>query len=218
MREADIREAELIHRFADYLHKVLPQSTSQKETTLEQRPKLDVITPQTEINDVQKRRGSSDVYKTPKRRGSSSVEIEDEDDGGDAETIHDEIASPYLTPNRRFFDNQYGIRRYGGRFMIGNSAFSVDETRDTTINGKRFRVTKGLWELLTLKNFSTDVITPSDLKRYKRSLEMPKAHLVGNEIGGDIQISRGSKFTKVISKLFPQSKCHAALQQRWVPY
>ena len=41
MREADIREAELIHRFVDFLRKVLPEFTSQK--TLQHRPKIEVI-------------------------------------------------------------------------------------------------------------------------------------------------------------------------------
>ena len=180
MREADTREAELIHRFADFLRKVLPESTSQKETTLEHRPNLEVITPQTEITDVPKRRSSS-----------SRVEIEDEHDVGVAETIGGEIASPHLTPNRRFLDKRYGFRRNGDTFMIGNSTVSVEETFDITINGKRFRGTKGLCELLTCKNVNTDVITPSDLKRYKHILEMANAHLVGYEPGGDIQISRG---------------------------
>ena len=58
-----------------------------------------------------------------------------------------------------------------------------------------------MWELLNLKNVNTDVITTSDLKRYKHIVELTNAHLVGYEPGGDIQISRGSKFTKVISKL-----------------
>ena len=169
----------------------------------------------------------------PKRRGSSD-EIEDDDDGGGDdtyETIDDddvrefgEIASPYLTPylyNRRFLDKQYGIRRDGGTFMIGNSAVSVDETSDITINGKRFRGTKELWEPLTRKNVITAVITTSDLKGYKHILEMTNAHLVRYEPGGDIQISRGSNFTKVISKLFPQRKrrgIKTALRQRWVTY
>ena len=55
-----------------------------------------------------------------------------------------EIPSPYLNI-RRFLDEQYGIQRDGNSFMIGNSDVSVDETSDITINGKRFRGTKGLW-------------------------------------------------------------------------
>ena len=68
------------------------------------------------------------------------------------------------------------------------------------------------------QNVNRDVITNNDLKRYKNILEMINAHLVRYEPGGDIQISRGSKSTKVICKLFPQSRRRAALRQRWVPY
>ena len=70
-------------------------------------------------------------------------------------------------------------------------------------------------------NVSTDEITTSDLKRYKHIREMTNAHLVGYEPGGDIQISRGPKFTTVISKQFTQSKrlgTETSLWQHWVTY
>ena len=47
------------------------------------------------------------------------------------------------------------------------------------------------------------VITYSDLQRYKHILGVTNAHLVGYEHCGDIQISRGTEYAKVISKLFP---------------
>jgi hypothetical protein len=101
---------------------------------------------------------------------SESVEIEDDDYSGDAETKESEIASPYLTPNTRFLDKQYGIRRDDdGTFMIGNPVVSVDDSSNMTINGKRIRGTKGLWELLARKNVNTGVIRPSDMKCYKHS-------------------------------------------------
>ena len=52
---------------------------------------------------------------------------------------------------------------------------------------------------------NSDVITNSDLKLYKRILELTNAHLAEYEPGGDIQNSRGSKYAKVSSKLFPQT-------------
>ena len=78
---------------------------------------------------------------------------------------------------------------------------------------------------LDTQNVSSDVITNSDLKAYKHILELTNAHLVGYEPGGDIQITRGSKYVKVISKLFPQTPRHRAAlrrhrtpRQRWSPY
>ena len=63
-----------------------------------------------------------------------------------------EFAGPYLKPhqpNVRFLDKQYGIRRQRYcMFMIGNSILTVDDTSYSTINGRHFKGTRGLWELL----------------------------------------------------------------------
>ena len=56
-------------------------------------------------------------------------------------------ASPYIVPyfyNRRFLDTQYGIRKVGDSFMIGDSAVHVDTDSDITIQGQEFRGTKRL--------------------------------------------------------------------------
>ena len=56
--------------------------------------------------------------------------------------------------------------------MIGNAAVIACEKGNITIGGTRFRGTRGLWELLTRKNVNGDVITNSDLKAYKRILQL----------------------------------------------
>ena len=121
----------------------------------------------------------------------------------------------------RFLDGLYGIRRDGNTLMIGNSDVIADEKGDITVGGKRFRGTLGEWELFTRICVYSNVITDSDLKAYKRFLELTNAHLVGYEPGGIIQISRGSKYTKVISSLFPQRQpsrgIAAPSRQRWSP-
>ena len=43
--------------------------------------------------------------------------------------------------------------------MVGDSAVLVDTDSDITIKGEEFRGTKGLWELLTRKNFKRKLIT-----------------------------------------------------------
>ena len=58
------------------------------------------------------------------------------------------------------------------------------------------------------------VITKSDLKKYKTILEMINAHLEGFEPGNDMLIVSGSNFTKVISKMIPQTKRSV----HWVTY
>jgi hypothetical protein len=102
--------------------------------------------------------------------------------------------------------------------MVGNSVFSVDESSGITVEGKQFRGTNGLWELLTRKNVNRSMFPPSDLKRNKHILEMTNSHLVGYEPGGDIQISRRSKFAKLISKPFPLFKRLDIKRERWARY
>jgi hypothetical protein len=52
--------------------------------------------------------------------------------------------------------------------LIGESALSVDSDCDIWIKGRRFKGTRGLWELLTCKNVKRETITAADLKTYKK--------------------------------------------------
>jgi hypothetical protein len=105
--------------------------------------------------------------------------------------------------------------------MIGNAPLSVDNDSNITIYGKQYNGTKGLWELLTRKNVDKSVVTAHDMKTYKGILQLTNAHLEEFEPSGNIQISKGSKFKDVISKLFPQSRqrgIEQKLKQRWDHY
>ena len=73
---------------------------------------------------------------------------------------------PYVY-NRRFLDTQYGVRKDGNMFMIGDSPIVVDTGGEITIKDQMFKGSKGLWELLTRKNVNTEFITKHDLKTYK---------------------------------------------------
>jgi len=64
-------------------------------------------------------------------------------------------------------------------FMIGNSILTVDDTSVITINGRHFKGTQGLWDLLTRKNFTRGDMTADDLKRYKTILQLTNANLQG---------------------------------------
>jgi hypothetical protein len=121
-----------------------------------------------------------------------------------------DLASPYLKPfistQGHAAENHYGIRRAGGNFMIGDSIVTVDQGSNITIKGKHYKGTRGLWELLIRKDVNNKVITESDLQKYKSILETTNARLEGFEPGNDILIVRETKWTKAISKLFPQTK------------
>jgi hypothetical protein len=46
---------------------------------------------------------------------------------------------PFLSPRRHFVENNYGIRRYSGNFMIGDSIIRVDRESNLIINGKHYK-------------------------------------------------------------------------------
>ena len=136
------------------------------------------------------------------------------------------LASPYVFPylyesKRRSLDTEYGIRREGGVFMIGDSQISVDSDGNIHIKNVEFPATEGLLELLTRKRVDKKLVTNADLKQYKTILEMTNAHLEGYDPEANIRISRGNKFRDVISRLFPgtrQSGVEAALRREWITY
>jgi len=122
------------------------------------------------------------VYETPTHGPFPEPEDDDHDEEDDYDFEEEDvqtfgrenvgpIANPYIVPyfyNRRFLDTQYGTRKVGDSFMIGDSAVLVDTDSDVTIKGQEFRGTKGLWELLKRKNVNRKLITTNDLKNIRK--------------------------------------------------
>jgi len=137
-----------------------------------------------------------------------------------------ELASPYVSPylyesKWRGLDTEYGMRRVGDGFMIGDSRVGMDRDGNIHIKNVEFPATKGLWELLTRKKVNKKSVTTDDLKQYKTILEMNNAHLEGYEPEGNIRTFRGLKFRDVISRLFAGSRksgVETALRREWVTY
>jgi len=117
---------------------------------------------------------------TPK---SSFAEIGDDNDDDDDNVFVEEdaqafgrenvgpIASPYIVPylyNRRYLDTQYGLRKDGESFKIGDSTVLVDPDSDITIKGREFRGTTRLWELLTRKMSIEKTSRQTILKNIRR--------------------------------------------------
>jgi len=95
---------------------------------------------------------------------------------------------------RRFLDTQYGARKDGDMFMIGDSPIVVDTVGDITIKDRVFKQSRGMWELLTRKKVNTEFITKDDLKSYKKILTMTNSHLTKYQPAGNINITRGKNF------------------------
>jgi hypothetical protein len=120
------------------------------------------------------------VAVTPKRESRN-----DNDD--DAKTI--DVRELGTTPP--FRDKQYGIRKGDTTLMIGNSVDDLDKPLLViTVKGKHFKLTRGLWDLLTSNDVDRGTISPNHMQRYKNILKLTSAHLSGYEPDGNINISR----------------------------
>jgi len=149
------------------------------------------------------------IYETPK---IESVQ-EDNDDDYEDEFLEEDaksfgrenvgpVGSPYLMPyvyKRQFLDTQYGIRKEGDIFKIGESSVLVDQDGNITIMTKEFRGSEGLWELLTHERVNKVHAMSDDLRTYKKILLLPNAHLEGYQPRGVINVSRGKNFRVIIA-------------------
>jgi hypothetical protein len=135
------------------------------------------------------------------------------------------LASQYITPylyrGGTNLDREYGIRRDpDGQFRIGNLKIEIDSNSNIFIANKRFKATKGLFELLTRNKIQRSEISSHDLKTYKQILELTSAHHENNDPTEEIKISWSRKFRDVISQLFPTDTrrrgIESALRRNWI--
>jgi len=189
MSEDDIRRMTQMQAIVDFLQKVLPKLPSPTPPVAKASPspppppptrRLGIGTQTTpEKKTVPLPSTSEETFASSAETSKFSFEeISDDDDDDDVFVEEDArafgrenvgpIASPYIVPylyNRRYIDTQYGIRKDGDSFKIGESTVLVDPYSDITIKGREFKGTTGLWELLTRKNVDRKKITTDDLKK-----------------------------------------------------
>jgi hypothetical protein len=138
------------------------------------------------------------------------------------------VASPYVSAyvyHTGNVDNDFGMRRDAdGTFRIWDADVEIDNDSNIIVEGKSYKGTRGLFELLTRKKVDQSFITESDLKSYKEILQTTHGHLQNNDPAGDIKTKRGPKFKNVISKLFPtvsvtrRSSTQSTARPQWDPY
>ena len=101
--------------------------------------------------------------------------------------------------------------------MIGDSPLTVDENGDVSLLGVTYEGTEGLWELLTKTNVDQSLVTPYDMRSYKRILESTNGHLSDNYASRHIKTIRGTKHRDVISELFP-AESRRRSRKRWTTF
>lgn len=115
----------------------------------------------------------------------------------------------YLTQlNKRSkdFDTVYGVRKLTkDRLMMGNSPISFSE-KFIHIADLTFPSSKGLLELIFLKNPDESFLNANDLENYKKILLTTNAHKKHYLADGDVRDSKSHKFKYFIEKLLPKSR------------
>ena len=228
MKEREAKQAMQLKSIAEILKKVLPDTTSRAAFIREVLPASSVdehITPQRQQDFEMAGPSGTLLLKRKSTTSTTQTESDYDVDDDDVARVKEEedmlghVTAPYNGP---FLDTQYGIRKEGDIFKIGDSTVSVDSLGDITIKGKQYRGTEGLWELLTRNKVKREKLTPSDYKTYKSILEKTNAHREHYEPGGNIQFSPGANYRRVIRrKLFgdtqqQQRGVESKLQPAWL--
>ena len=158
------------------------------------------------------------IYETPKREPVREDNVHDDDYDDefleeDAKRLGREnlgpVAGLYLVPylyKSRFHDTQYGTRKDGDTFKIGDSKLLVHQDGDITIKKNEFRGSEWLWDILTCKNVNKEHVISDDLGKYNKILLLTNAHLEGSHPGGVINVGRGKMFREIIARLFAKPK------------
>jgi hypothetical protein len=137
------------------------------------------------------------------------------------------VASPYVSAyvyHNGNVDKNFRMRRDAdGTFRIGDADVEIDRDSKSIVQGKSYKGTRGLFELLTRKKLDQSFVTDRDLKSYKQILEATHGNLENNDPTGVIKTKRGPKFKDVISKLFTtggvtRRSTQSNLRQMWDPY
>jgi len=90
-------------------------------------------------------------------------------------------------------------------FKIGRSSFKYNN-KHVFVDGKKYKSTQGLWELLTKSKLDKNLGTFEDRQAYKQILFLSNAHRVNYSPTGRIKANKGLKYTRFISQLF--TDCH----------
>jgi len=214
MEEREAKQAMQLKSIAEILKKVLPDTTSRAAFIQEVLPSSSgvgthITPPRQPKIELAGPSGTLLPKREPPDYDDDTAHVKQEED------MSEHVTAPY---NRPFLDTQYGIRKEGDIFKIGDSTVSVDSLGDITIKGKQYRGTEGLWELLTRNKVERDKIMPADYKKYKSILERTNAHKQQYGPGGNIQVSPGAQYLNVIrKKLFGDTRQRRGVESKSQP-
>lgn len=137
--------------------------------------------------------GSVPVFKTETAQSESETDVSDVS----PEYIHSVLR------RKSTHDPTFGVYQddTDGSFKIGRSNFKYTN-KYVFVDGKKFKATHGLWELLTKSHPDKNMVTLQDRQAYKQILSQSNAHRVNYSPTGRIRANKGFKYTQFISRLF----------------
>ena len=104
-------------------------------------------------------------------------------------------------------DNTFGVYQDDTycSFKIGRSNFKFNN-KHVFVDGKKYKATQGLWELLTKSKPDGNMVSMQDKQAYKQILLQSNAHRVNYTPSGKIKANKGLKYKQFISQLFTNKK------------
>lgn len=135
------------------------------------------------------------IYRTPE--GREQIENSLQNFG----PLAQQYMQLFFTDTGQATESTFGVRHDGGDLKIGNSTVGFDEDDNILVDGKVFKGTKGLYNLMFLR--APEDYDNEDIQRYGMILKQSNAHRVNNDPHKRIKYSGGIKYKTVIAKMFP---------------
>jgi hypothetical protein len=136
---------------------------------------------------------------------TETAETESETDSGSVSPVHSNSIQGVLK-RKVSHDPTIGVYQNNndGCFKIGSSKLKFSN-KHVFVDGKRYKATRGLWELLTRSQPDKNSITPRDKLAYTHILQQSNAHKVNFNTTGKIRANKGVKYKQFISRLINNS-------------
>lgn len=118
------------------------------------------------------------------------------------------MAKEYFLKNitgGRNVDTTFGVRVRGDSWMLGDKEIEID-VDDLIINKKRYKGTRGLYELIFMSFPNEYIYDEQDMGNYKTILEDTNVHRFNYLPNGKLRSSRSHKYKNIISQLVSRER------------
>ncbi|KAL7299699.1 hypothetical protein TKK_0007455 [Trichogramma kaykai] len=123
-----------------------------------------------------------------------------------ADEFGDEYLSQLNSENIDDLDLTSGVRKEKSNLMIGSSKVEFDSDHLTLDGEKKFKLSRGLTELLFKKNPDDKLIQENDLSVYHKILDITSAHKKKYDSNEQVRAWNQKKYTKYIHPHYDSSK------------